>query len=461
MGLPAGPASPGLVQTFFWIKKPIELMRSCRRRFGRAFTIRINTVGDVVLLSDPEAIRQVFTGESDALRAGSVNAVLRPLLGDASVLLLDGSEHLRQRKLLLPPFHGENLRRYAGAMREIAERVSADWPRARTIVLRPAMQRMTLEIILRVVFGFEEGEAFDRMRSVLERLLTIADSGYAAIALIPALRRDLPGFPWRRFLRDRAEADALVYDQIRRRKRALEKGEQRDDVLDLLLMAKDEAGSPLEEVELRDELMTLLVAGHETTATALCWSFERILRDDRVHRCLVDEIDRAAPAQSSDDDRAGNFEYLDATIKEALRTRPIVPIVGRRVFEPQRVAGHDIPVGAVLAPCIYLAHHEGDLYPEPDAFRPERFVGKRPDPYAWFPFGGGIRRCLGMAFALLEMRLILAHLFARFSFRLEEPREVRTVRRAVTFAPEGGVRVRVEPRNEPRRAALLAVPRKR
>lgn len=420
-------------------------MRSCRRRFGRAFTVRINTVGDVVFLSDPDSIRQVFTGDSAALRAGTVNAVLRPLLGDASLLLLDGGEHLRQRKLLLPPFHGENLRRYASAMRQVADRVSREWPRGTTVVLRPAMQRMTLEIILRVVFGLEEGAQLDEMRVVLERVLSIADSGYATLALVPALRRDVPGSPWRRFLGDRARADALIHDHIRRRRRALERGEARDDVLGLLLAAKDEAGLPLEDHELRDELVTLLVAGHETTATALCWSLERILGEERVRRTLLEELGRAPDADPPGGETSA--EYLDATIKEALRTRPIVPIVGRRVYQAQTIAGHEIAPGAVLAPCIYLTHHEPDLYPEPDAFRPERFVGRRPDPYAWFPFGGGSRRCLGMAFALFEMRLILAHLLSHFSFQLAESGSVRTVRRAVTFAPKGGVRVRVEPRS--------------
>jgi cytochrome P450 len=368
------------------------------------------------------------------------------LLGDASLLLLDGTEHLRQRKLLLPPFHGENLRRYGPAIGEIAERVGRAWPSGTAVVLRPAMQRMTLEIILRVVFGFEEGATLDGMRAVLERLLSIADNGYATFALIPALRRDLPGSPWRRFLRDRARADSLIYDQIRRRRRALERGETHGDVLDLLIETKDEAGLSLEDGELRDELMTLLVAGHETTATALCWTFERVLRDHRVHRLLIEELDRV-PVDASPGEPSGHLEYLDATVKEALRTRPVVPIVGRRVHAPQRVAGHDIPPGAVLAPCIYLTHHEPDLFPEPDAFRPERFLDRKPDPYAWFPFGGGTRRCIGMAFALFEMRLILAHLFSRFSFELDEPKSVRTVRRAVTFAPKGGVRVRVHPRN--------------
>ncbi|HEY3595697.1 MAG TPA: cytochrome P450 [Polyangiaceae bacterium] len=444
MGLPKGPSLPGFVQTFLWIRRPIELMRSCRQKFGRVFTIRIEMIGDVVFLSDPEAIRQVFTGDPDALRAGSVNAVLRPLLGDASLLLLDGREHLRQRKLLSPPFHGENVRRYAAAMAEIADRVSEGWTAHETVVLRPAMQRMTLEIILRVVFGFETGPALDRMRAVLERLLSIADSGYGAVALVPALRRDWPGSPWRKFLRDRAEADALIYDQIRRRKRSLEKGERHDDVLDVLLQARDEAGLPIEERELRDELMTLLVAGHETTATALCWSFERVLSDDRVLRCLRDTVDAAQGTIDGAD--SSNLEYIDAVVKEALRTRPIVPIVGRRVFEKQSIAGHDIEPGAVLAPCIYLTHREADQFPEPDVFRPERFIGRRPDPYAWFPFGGGARRCVGMAFALFEMRVIIARLFSRFSFRLDEPKAVGTVRRAVTFAPRGGVHVRVERR---------------
>jgi cytochrome P450 len=443
MGLPEGPPLPGLVQTYFWIRHPIGLMRWCRRRFGRAFTLRINSIGDVVFLSDPEAIRQVFTGDPEVMRAGSVNAVLRPILGDSSVLLLDGNEHLRQRKLLLPPFHGESLRRYGATMQEITERVSAALRPGEPIVLRPLMQQITLEIILRVVFGFREGPALDDMRSTLGRLLSIADAGYSAIALLPMLQRDIPGTPWHRFLRDRKQADALIHQQIQNRRSALDRGEQHDDVLDLLLMARDEAGKPLEPVELRDELVTLLVAGHETTATALCWTFERILSDDRVHARVRNELGRLQNGKHAVVDPFGKLDYLDATIKESLRSRPILPVVGRRIPKPLRIAGYDIPSGSVLAPCVYLTHHDPEIYPEPDSFRPERFFDKRPDPYGWFPFGGGSRRCLGMAFALFEMKLVLANLFSRFDFDLAERQAVRMVRRAVTFAPKGGVRVRV------------------
>jgi cytochrome P450 len=447
MALPKGPALPAAIQTFLWIRRPIQLMRSCRSRFGRVFTLRISTLGNVVLLSDPEAIRQVFTGDPDALRAGSVNAVLRPLVGDASVLLLDGDEHRRHRKLLLPPFHGEAMRGYARAMREIAERVTDGWEAGERIVLRPAMQRITLEVILRVVFGFATGERLERIRYTLERMLSLGDSPFTALALHPIFQRNLPGSPWARFLRDRAQADALIYEQIAERRGERAHGAEHDDVLDLLLSARDDAGQPLTDAELRDELVTLLLAGHETTATALCWTLERVLRAPAVAAAIRAEVDgRAVEGEGNGDgggDPLAGLDYLDATAKESLRARPIVPIVGRRLQQPMTLAGHDLPAGTVVAPCIYLTHHDPDLYPDPDTFRPERFLGRRPDPYAWLPFGGGARRCLGMAFALYEMKLVLATLFARYDFQLLERGAVRTVRRAVTFAPKGGVRLRV------------------
>jgi cytochrome P450 len=449
MGLPKGPGLPAAIQTLLWVRRPIQLMRSCRARFGRAFTVRISGVGNVVFLSDPEAIRQLFTGDQEALHAGSVNAVLRPLVGDASVLLLDGEEHLRHRKLLLPPFHGERMRGYAGAMRAITERVTAGWGAGATVVLRPAMQRITLEVILRVVFGFEQGPELDAIRANFERMLSIADSAYSALVLLPAFQRDIPGMPWRRFLRDRRQVDGLIYDQISQRRGAVARGERRDGVLDLLLEARDEAGTPLTDSELRDELMTLLIAGHETTATALCWTIERILSSPPAHGSVLEELDRArAPGAEAAGDPLGGLDYLDATIKEALRSRPILPIVGRRLQRPLRVAGADVDVeaGTVLAPCVYLMHHDPEVYPEPDVFRPERFLGRRPDPHAWLPFGGGIRRCLGMAFALYEMKLVLASVLSRFHLELVDPHPARTVRRTITFAPRGGVAVRVAPR---------------
>lgn len=416
-------------------------MRYCRARYGSTFALRIAGLGTVVLLSDPDSIKKVFTGSAEHLRAGEVNAVLEPIVGTNSVLLLDGARHLRHRRLLLPPFHGERMKLYAEQMREVTERSLARWPRDEPFPLRPYTQDITLEIILRTVFGVDQEHEVSELRGRLERLLTIADSPLAVIGLIPALRRDLPLSPWGRFLRDRARADEEIYAVIERRRRAGIEG--RDDILSMLLDAVDEDGAHLDDAELRDELMTLLVAGHETTATALCWAFERILATPRVLARLLGEVGEAGEDFSPE--RLARMPYLDATIHEALRLRPVIPLVGRRLHAPLGLAHFEIPEGWVVSPSIYLTHMNPTLYERPEEFRPERFLDKRIDPYAWLPFGGGVRRCLGMAFALFEMKVVMATILSRQRLSLAQRAPVATVRRAITFSPRGGTRVRATP----------------
>lgn len=426
---------PSALATLAWIRRPIQVMHYCRARFGHTFAIRLAGTGNVVLTADPESIKRIFTGDPHELRAGEVNVVLEPLVGSNSVLLLDGAQHLAHRRLLLPPFHGERMRLYADDMQRATRAQMARWPQGEAFALREPMQAITLEVILRTVFGVDP-EKLVALRSGLERMLAIADSPGAILTMLPTLRHDLPFSPWRRFLADRARNDAELFALIDRRRAETREG--KTDILSMLIDAVDVDGRPLSNQELRDELVTLLVAGHETTATALAWAFERILATPEVYTRLRAELRE----REHGPEELTKLPYLDATVHESLRTRPVIPMVGRRLHAPFEVGGFQIPPGWVVAPSIYLTQQSPRLYSEPEKFSPERFLDKRPDPYTWFPFGGGIRRCLGMAFALVEMKIVLGTVLSEIDLTLAERPPVRTVRRAITFVPEGGTRVR-------------------
>jgi cytochrome P450 len=375
-----------------WIVRPIPFLERCARKYGDFFTVRF-PVGTVVFVSNPEVIKQIFQGDPDVLHAGEANAApLEPLMGKNSVLLLDGPEHMRQRKLMLPSFHGERMQRYGDLMREIAEDEIRGWPVGRPFPLRPRSQAITLEIIMRTVFGIEDVERLAHLRDRLGRMLDIGThpTALASIVLLP-IRRTIGRRVWGRFQRLRDDVDAVLYDEIaRRRDDPATAG--RDDVLSILLQARDEQGNPMTDLELRDELMTLLVAGHETTATAIAWAFDLLLRHPAELARLQTELDGTE-----------NDEYLDAVIKETLRLRPVVPGVVRKLTEPLELYGYELPAGIRVAPNIYLTHRRPDVHPEPDRFRPERFLEQPADTYSWIPFGGGIRRCLGASFAIYEM----------------------------------------------------------
>jgi cytochrome P450 len=420
MALPPGPRSPAPVQTVRWALRPVPFMEACRRRYGEVFTVRLVALGPVVFLADPAAVREVFTGDGTRFEAGEGNRILEPVVGSRSVLLLDGREHLRQRRLLLPPFHGERLRAYAGLVREAAERDLASWPLGRPFPLRERMQAITLQIIAHAVFGVEPARGA-QLRAALRGMLDVTGRS-AVVAMVPALQRDFgPWSPWARFRRARGAVDALVYAEIARR-RAEPPG---PDVLSLLLEATDEDGQKLSDEEVRDELVTLLVAGHETTATALAWAFERLLRHPAAMARLRDEVGR------------GEEAYLEAVVKETLRLRSVLSIVVRRLVEPTELAGHALPAGARVAPCLHLVHRSPRLHPEPTRFRPERFLDGGPEPYTWIPFGGGTRRCLGAGFALLEMREVLRAVVLQADLRPALPGSEGTRRRGVTLSPAG------------------------
>ena len=421
--MPPGPRWPPALQTAAWITRPGPFMERCRRRYGDCFTIRLAEVGTFAFVADPALLKEVFTADRDRLRAGEANAALEPVLGNRSVLLLDGAEHLRQRRLLLPPFHGDRLRGYEALIDEIAAREVESWPVGEPLVLHPRMQAITLEVILRVVFGIEEGERLTRVRELLKRMLYVTTRPWA---LVPPLRRDLGRLsPWVRFLRVRDEVDEALYDEIARR-RTEPRLDERTDVLSLLLLARDEDGRPMTDRELRDELVTLLVAGHETTATGLAWAFERLVR----HRDVLDRL------RSSNGDSTA---LAEAVVQETLRLRPPLPVVARKVVgEPYRLSRFEIPEGVFVAPCIYLVHRRPELYPDPYAFRPERFLEEPPETYGWLPFGGGMRRCIGGSFAVVEMRTVLSAVARRVSLKPARPEPERIARRAIVLAPSRG-----------------------
>jgi cytochrome P450 len=421
------------VQLVEFARRPLEWLEACGRRYGDPFTARLPGHGTFVFAAAPGLIKEILTGDDELLQAGKANAMLEPLVGRHSVLLLDGAPHLRQRRLLSPPLRGERMQAYAGLIAEIAAAEVGRMPRAGAFPLHGHMQAIALDVILRAVFGVEEGAHMSALRRLI---LEVLEPPPALLTFVKPKYLDVPFSPFRTFLRRRAALARALREVVAVRRAA---GGGGADILSLLLAARDADGQPMSDEELVDELVTMLAAGHETTATALSWTFACVLEHPAVEARLRDEIAGAA----GDPAALAALPWLDAVIKETLRLRPIVPDVVRKLQAPMRFAGFELPAGVSLAPCIHLAHRRADVYPEPERFRPERFLDLRPDPYAWLPFGGGIRRCLGMAFALYEMKIVTGVLFARLRLRLDRPGTVGVIRRSVTLAPRGGTRVRV------------------
>jgi len=445
--LPPGPRGPNtLVAARFLLRGP-HFLDACRARYGDVFTIRLNTGRTIVIAGDPAITKEVFQGGGEDLHAGAGNVVLKPILGARSVLLLDGAEHMRQRKLMLPSFHGERMRAYGETMTEVAERHVDRWRAGSTFAVHPTMQEVTLEIILRTIFGVEDPARVEALAAPTKRLLNSTDQPLRLLMLqLTSSANAKPRSPWGRVYALLAPVDAMIHQEIAARRAAEADGAARDDILSLLLAARDEDGNALTDAELRDELLTLLLAGHETTATALAWTLERLVRTPAV---LARVREEAQDGEST--------EYLDAVIKEALRLRPVVPGVVRQLQRPLSIGGIELPRGCHVAPSIYLIHRRADVYPEPEAFRPERFLGdEAPSTYEWIPFGGGIRRCLGAAFAQYEMRIVLATILRRATLATSDEAAERVKRRFVTYTPARGGRIRVtrmEPARPPARVA--------
>ncbi|WP_445149680.1 cytochrome P450 [Baekduia sp. Peel2402] len=429
--LPPGSRMPALVQTIGWWSRPTVYVERLRARYGKRFTMRLLGQPPVVVLSDPDELREVFTAPPEVLHPGEGARLLEPIVGANSVILLDEGPHLEQRRLMLPAFHGERMQRLTGLMTELTERELDSWPVGHPVELHPRLQGLTMEIILRAVFGLDEGERLDRLRDKLTAILSFGDS---PVSLLPVAQKLLSGRGrFGRFEADRKVVDDELYALMADR-RADPNAADRDDVLAMLLAATHGDGTPMADEEIRDELLTALVAGHETTASSLAFAFELLARAPHVQeRLAADEDGR----------------YLEALIHEVMRLRPVLPNAEPRLVKQEITIGQTTyEPGTVLILAAALVHTDPTIYPEPKAFRPERFLDNKPGTYTWLPFGGGRRRCLGASFALLEMRLVLRAAAERFTVEATGPRET-TKRRMITITPGDGARVQLTARERP------------
>jgi cytochrome P450 len=426
MSLPPGPSLSTEEQSARWASEPLPFLEECRERYGDTFTLRLRHLGTWVVLSDPEDVKRVFSTDSNELGVGVPNLALRPVLGAHSVMLSEEPEHMTRRKLMLPRFHGERMREDAEMMTELARREVRAWPAGKPFALWPRMQALTQEVVMRAVFGDDEGR-LDRLRELLTQLTAVVNDD----ELLGELAERGPDWleeslAWREAM---APVEAEVLAEVARRRAEGEEG--RRDAVSILIEARNEDGSPLSEKELRDELLTLLTDG--PTSSSLAWVFERLLRHPAKLQRLQSEL------------LAGEGDaYLDAVIKETLRLRPVLPVVVRRVKEPIEIGGRTIPAGVTLAPCIYLVHRRPDVYTGPLRFRPERFLEAKAGTYTWFPFGGGVRRCLGASFAMFEMGIVLRVMARTLDLRPAQPERERTKRRAITLVPGRGGEVVAE-----------------
>jgi cytochrome P450 len=413
-----------------FVLTPVRFIEWARRRYGDMVTFSTAFDPGFVMVFEPELIKQVFRGSPEQLRAGEANAVLGPILGQRSVLLLDGSEHLRQRKLMLPPFHGQRLKAYEEVMERAADHEIDRWPVGEAFTLMPSMQGLTLDVIMSTIFGVQEGQRREELKRRVRAALEPISRRLSVVVLTLIRGRFGDRGAMQRFEERKRELDALLYEEIAQR-RAQPDLEEREDVFSMLLCARDEEGTPLTDKELRDELVTLLVAGHETTATGLAWAFDLLLHTPRVLAKLREQL------------AAGDDEYLDAVVKEALRIRAVIPGIGRVVRgEPFELGGYRIPPGVEINPSIMATHRRSDRYPQPEEFRPERFLeAGAPDTYTWIPFGGGTRRCLGASFALLEMRVVIRRVLERTQLESASSGPETLLRRGITQVPKNGVRV--------------------
>ena len=443
VALPPEPSGSSLTQTLRWAFRPLPFMQDCREKHGDSFSVRfLGFERPMVLISDPAAIKALYMERSHGLPPGR-NIILEPILGAKSLLLQEGAEHLARRRLMLPPFHGERMRSYEAAVEEIVSAEIDSWPLQSEFPIHSRMQAVTLEAILRVVFGVSSGPRLERLRGVLGTVLQETASPRAQLVGL-ATRRFGGRGPWARFEGQLREVDELLYAEIAEH-RARGGLEERDDILAMLMLAEFEDGGQMSDEELRDQLMTLLLAGHETTATALAWTFDLLLRHRQPLQSLRDSL------------AAGEDDYLRATITESLRLRPVIPLAGRRLATELVADGLTLPAGTDVTPAIWLTHTRADLYPEPFAFRPERFLEEGPDTYGWIPFGGGIRRCIGASFAEFEMRIVLREVLTRCDLRKASPMAEKTGRRNITLSPKDGTPVVVTARRPAREPEPVAV----
>jgi cytochrome P450 family 135 len=434
--MPPGPRMPPLLQTAMSAAAPIRFAEQCRRRFGNCFTVRmVPPLGTTVHVADPTLVKVIFTSSPDAFTLGEGAAIFEPVLGSNSITLLDGPRHLRRRRILLPRFHGPRLKSFEQLIRDQTVDELSRWPSGKPFELRPRMQSITLEVMMRAVFGIEDPDRLRDLRPRLERLV-VAIMSPALLLMAKAGRFGAMSrrTPWGRLRLSVRAVDKLLLEDIRRR-RADSALEEREDILSMLLLAEDEEGNALTDSEIRNELVTMLLAGHVTTATAAAWTFERLLRDQRAVDKIREEL------------AVGETGYLVACIKEALRIRPTIPFISRYVREPVALNGYVVPPGMRLILWPYLIHHRADIYRDPGEFRPERFLEGSPDGYTWIPFGGSTRRCIGASFAMMELEQIIATVLREAELRLVDPEPEEMQLQLTTIVPKRDVRVMLRDRS--------------
>jgi cytochrome P450 family 110 len=454
MTLPDGPKAPRFVQLIQWIGDPLTYLDKCAKQYGDIFTAQIGR--PVVMVNHPQAVQEMLN--SNALHApGSLNSIVKPILGEQSMFMVSGERHKRSRQLLMPPFHGERMRNYAQLICDIAADVASKWSVDRPFVARSAMQEVTMRVILQAVFGMDDGPRLQALRPLLASFVDMTGSPLrASILFVKWMQQDWGSWsPWGRMKKQQRKMDDLIYAEIEERR--LQPDANRTDILSLMLAARDENGQPMTNQELRDELMTLLFAGHETTATALAWAFYWIHHLPSVRQKLLQELDSLG--KNPDPMEISRLPYLSAICQETLRIYPVaIQTLARQVLAPVELMGHQLEPGTVVFASIYLTHRREDLYPEPMQFKPERFLERQFSPYEYLPFGGGSRRCIGLALAQLEMKLVLATILRDFDLVLAEKKPVQPKRRGVTLAPGGGVRMALRGRrmSQPKREPLAS-----
>jgi cytochrome P450 len=425
--LPRGPRMPSTLQAVGWALRPLAFMDRCAERYGETFTLRVRRNRPWVFLTNPEHVKQLFTTEPQLLRAGAseANPLLQPLLGSRSMMLQDEPTHMTDRKRVLPSFHGQRMHDYGEMMADVARREIDRWPLGEPFELWPRMQAISLEVVMRATFGDVEGERLEELR---QRMVDLTNwvNGPRRLALLAAVgERSMTANPG--FHAVMRPVERLVLEEVRLRRAAPDRDE-RDDILAMLERTRDEDGAPMGSAKMRDELITFLSDG--PTATSLAWAFERLLRHpDKLERLRAEVL-------------AGDSEeYVDAVVKETLRLCPAVPVVMRRLTEPMRLGDYTIPADTIVAPCVYLMHHRADLYPQPRSFQPERFLGDGAGTYTWIPFGGGVRRCVAVVFAQLEMKRVIQTVLSEVDLRPAISRAEGAARSSVSFAPDGGATV--------------------
>jgi cytochrome P450 len=427
------PPGPGIFETFNFVRKPFEFMDDCARRFGDWFTVRVPGVAPFVFTSDPAALREVFLGDTDQLHAGKANRPLGAFMGEKSVLFLDGAAHLHDRRLILPAFQGDRMKAYGGMMRDLAREAIARFPIGEVFAIHPRMRAITFDVIMRAVFGLDDSPDAARLKDALRRFFDVSTGRFGSLLQLPAMRLDLGAWsPWGRLMRINRELEALLFAEFACRREETRSG--REDILSMLLRACDENGVPLSDRVLRDEMMTIILAGHETTAAALAWTINRLVTNPEVMATAKSEVLEGD---------ATSLKYLDALINETMRLDPVVPNIGRELQVPMKIAGRELAKGVVLAPCIYLTHRRAELWPDPAKFDPMRFLDTRPNPYAFFPFGGGTRRCIGAAFATFQMKVVLSELLRSVELAAAPGYVAKPVRSSIALAPSEGMPIRV------------------